>query len=76
MISVRPDLKIVFLRGVHTNADIEAAVLQKTGLKRWNWREWTTVGLADDDSKSLQTGMPFSPPDDHREVAGFKIKRK
>ena len=76
MISVRPDIKIVFLRGAHRFEDIEAAVLEKTGMKRWARKEWTIVGLADEDSKMLQTGMPFSPPEDHREVAGFKIKRK
>lgn len=76
MISVRVDIKVVFVRGVHTFEAIEEAVLAKTKRARWNWREWTLVGLADDDSKMFQTGMPFSPPDDHREIAGFRIIAK
>ena len=73
MIHVLPDTKIVFVRGVYLMEAVEAAVLEATGLKRWRYRQWTIVGLADDNSAVLQVGAAFSPPDD-RDAVGFKRK--
>lgn len=75
MIHVRADLKLVFVRGVHRFAEVERAVLEATKSKRWKWREWIVAGIADEDSKTLQTGMPFSPPDDRHEIEGFKRRK-
>ena len=56
-------------------AAIEQAVLEATGKKRWlNRGEWNIVGLADESSHGLSTGMPYSPVDDGRPVVGFKRK--
>lgn len=76
MIHVDPKTKLVFVRGVYTMRDIEEAVLEQLGLKRWNWRAYTIVGLADDNSRGLQTGMGFQPPDDGRGEVGFRYTRK
>lgn len=76
MIHVLPDTKIVFVRGVYSFRAIEAAILEATGKKRINVREWTFVGLADDDARGLQVGAGFSPPDDGRYSIGYKITSK
>ena len=55
---------------------IEQGVIEATGKKRVIWREWTVVGLADDNSTGIQTGMPYSPPDDDRQAIGFKRTKK
>ncbi|MFO0447197.1 MAG: hypothetical protein ACK52I_00675 [Pseudomonadota bacterium] len=55
---------------------IEKHILEATGKKRVVWKEWTFVGLADEDSKGLSTALPYTPPDDGRESVGFKIPKK
>ena len=56
-------------------AAIENAVLEATGKRRWtNRNDWTIVGLADETSHGLSTGMPYSPVDDGRPPVGFKRK--
>lgn len=52
---------------------IEAEVLGVIGKRRWNWREWSIVGLADVDSSEIVTGMPFTPVSDREEI-GFRRK--
>jgi hypothetical protein len=75
MIQVLEESKIIFVRGVRSMAAIEQAVLEATGKKRWISRgEWNIVGLADESSHGLSTGMPYSPVDDGRPVVGFKRK--
>lgn len=73
MIYVRPDVKLILVRGVRSMKDIEAEVLKATGRKTVRWLEWTIVGLADDDSKGITTGMPFTPPD---ASVGFEYSKK
>ena len=72
MIYIPHNTRIVVVRGARTMIDVEAEILKVTGGKRVKWRDWTIVGLADDDSKGITTGMPFSPPDAERESPGFK----
>lgn len=73
MIHVEVESRIIIVRGVRTFASIEAAVLEATGKKRWTDKmKWTIVGLADDVSHGITTGMPFSPPDADRPSVGFK----
>lgn len=77
MIHVLPESKIIFVRGIRSMAAIEAAVLEATGKSRWTRRgAWNIVGLADDNSQGIVTGMPFSPPDDGRHTVGYKISTK
>jgi hypothetical protein len=64
MITVRKELKMIIVRGIYRVADIERAVLKATGGKRWDRRgDWILVGLADDDARGINTGLPFTPPD-------------
>ncbi len=75
MIHVDEPTKIIFVRGVYTMADVEQAFLEQTGKKRWHWRAYTICGLADDNSRGLQTGMGFQPPMDDGPTIGFKIPK-
>jgi hypothetical protein len=53
---------------------IEDAVLEAIGRKRWiNRGEWTVVGLADDNSRGMETALPFSPPQEDRTPVGYKF---
>lgn len=76
MIHVDPENKLIFVKGVHSLAKIEQEVLAQTDLKKWNWRSYTIVGLADDNSLGLQTALPYQPPPDDRNEVGFKYKGK
>ena len=72
MIHVIPDSKIIFVRGPERMHRIMEAVENAIG-KAWRNRgEWIIVGLADDDSRGLSTGLPFSPPDQERNPVGYK----
>jgi hypothetical protein len=74
MIHVLVDTKIIFVRGVYKMSAIEEAVLEATERKRWvNRGEWTIVGLADDNSRGMETALPFSPPQEDRNPVGFKL---
>lgn len=74
MIHVLVDTKIIFVRGVHKMSAIEEAVLESIGRKRWiNRDEWTVVGLADDNSRGMETALPFSPPQEDRNPVGYKL---
>ena len=74
MIHVNPDSKIIFIRGPERMHRIVEAVEDVIG-KAWRHRaEWVIVGLADDDSRGLATGMPFSPPEQERNPVGYKQK--
>lgn len=75
MIHIEEGPKLIFVRGVHTMAEIEEAFLETTGKKRFQWRAYTIVGLADDNSKGLETALPFSPPEERREI-GFRLPAK
>jgi hypothetical protein len=75
MIRVDRENKLVFVLGVHSMRVIEREFKEQTGLKTWRWREWTIVGLADDNSRGLQSGMPYQPIEGITEV-GFKYKNK
>lgn len=74
MISINPESKIVFVRGVYRWATIRDAVLEVIERKRLpaDFDTWLIVGLADDQSSTISTGMPFSPPDDRVVVEGFR----
>lgn len=73
MISVRKELKLILVRGIYRVADIERAVLKATGGKRWERRgDWIIVGLADDDARGINTGLPFTPPDT-TDMIGFRL---
>ena len=72
MIHVIPDSKIIFVRGPERMHRIVEAVENAID-KAWRHRsEWIIVGLADDDSRGLSTGLPFSPPDQERNPVGYK----
>jgi hypothetical protein len=74
MIHVLVDTKIIFVRGVYKMSAIEEAVLEAIDRKRWiNRGEWTIVGLADDNSRGMETALPFSPPQEDRNPVGFKL---
>lgn len=74
MIHVLVDTKIIFVRGVYKMSAIEEAVLEATERKRWiNRDEWTLVGLADENSRGMETALPFSPPQEDRNPVGFKL---
>jgi hypothetical protein len=74
MIHVLLDTKIIFVRGVYKMSAIEEAVLEAIDRKRWiNRGEWTIVGLADDNSRGMETALPFSPPQEDRNPVGFKL---
>ena len=74
MIHVLVDTKIIFVRGVHKMSAIEEAVLDATDRKRWiNRSDWTIVGLADDNSRGMETALPFSPPQEDRTPVGYKF---
>jgi hypothetical protein len=75
MIQAKADIQVVFVRGAHKIKDIRAAIAKATGKKNPPYAEWLVVGLADDVSHGIHTGMPFSPPDDRTEV-GFLRKRE
>lgn len=72
--AVKMGARIVFVRGIYRVEQIEAAVLEMTGLKRLprDWKKWMVVGLADEQSRNIVSGMPFSPPDDRPIVYGFR----
>ena len=73
MIHVEVESRIIIVRGARSMAAIEKAVLDATGRSQWRFRgTWTIVGLADDVSHGITTGMPFSPPDADRPSVGFK----
>ena len=73
MIHVDPDNRIVFFRGPYKARALRLAVLEATGWARWYKQdEWLIVGLADEDSRGLSTGMPFSPPDSERQPVGYR----
>jgi hypothetical protein len=75
MIAVNVNNKMVFVRGVYRMAVIVEAVEESLG-KQWRKRdEWLIVGLADDESKGLSTGLPFDPPRVETEPIGFKIHK-
>jgi hypothetical protein len=76
MILVRPDSKLIFVRGCYRFGPIREAVLEAIGTKRLprDFDQWLIVGLADDDAKVITTGMPFSPPDDRMEITGFRAR--
>lgn len=76
MIHIDEETKIIFVRGVHSMARLEQEYFEQTGKKKWNWRSYTIVGLADDNSRGLQTGMGFCPPFDGGDEIGFKYTRK
>lgn len=72
MIYIHVETRIVVVRGAHTMNAIEEAVLEATQRKRWHDRaRWVVIGLADEHSTMLTTGMPFTPPDDRNPV-GFR----
>jgi hypothetical protein len=74
MIHVLVDTKIIFVRGVYKMSAIEEAVLEAINRKRWiNRGEWTLVGLADENSRGMETALPFSPPQEDRNPVGFKL---
>jgi hypothetical protein len=74
MIHVLVDTKIIFVRGVYKMSAIEEAVLEAIDRKRWiNRDEWTLVGLADENSRGMETALPFSPPQEDRNPVGFKL---
>ena len=74
MIHVLVDTKIIFVRGVYKMSAIEEAVLEAIDRKRWiNRDEWTLVGLADENSRGMETAHPFSPPQEDRNPVGFKL---
>ena len=74
MIHVLVDTKIIFVRGVYKMSAIEEAVLEAINRKRWiNRDEWTLVGLADENSRGMETALPFSPPQEDRNPVGFKL---
>ncbi len=75
MIHVDEENKLIFVRGVHSLRVIEKEYREQTGKQKWNWRSYTIVGLADDRSTGLQTGMPYQPPESYAEV-GFKYAGK
>lgn len=73
MIHVSPESKIIFVRGPERMNKIVQAVQEEIG-KVWRDRgEWVIVGLADDDSRGLSTGLPFSPPQEERSPMGYKM---
>ncbi len=76
MITVNAGSKIVFVRGVYRWRSIREAVLEVTQRRRLpaDFDSWIIVGLADDQSSSITTGMPFSPPDDRLHIDGFRRK--
>lgn len=76
MISVNVESKIVFVRGVYRWRSVREAVLEVTGRKTLprDFDAWLIVGLADDQSSTITTGLPFSPPDDRTHVEGFRRK--
>ena len=66
------EIKTVFYRGRYRLKALREAVLEATGWSRWHGQdEWIMCGLADDDSRGLATGMPFSPPQEERTTVGF-----
>lgn len=72
MIYVDAETRIIMVHGAHTMEAIEQAVLHVTERERWTYRKrWVIVGIADERSLQLTTGMPFSPPDDRAPV-GFR----
>ena len=74
MIHVLVDTKFIFVRGVYKMSAIEEAVLEAIDRKRWiNRDEWTLVGLADENSRGMETALPFSPPQEDRNPVGFKL---
>ena len=77
MIRVVEHAKLIFVHGVYPLRDIEQAWMEQTGKKRWNWREWMIVGMANDDSLGLQMGAPYTPPRDYGiEEVGFRYSKK
>lgn len=76
MITINVESKIVFVRGVYRWRAIREAVLEASGRKALprDFDSWIIVGLADDQSSTITTGMPFSPPDDRVHVDGFRRK--
>ena len=73
MIHVRPDVKLVFVRGIHRMREIREAIEKE--VKTFRWDDWTIVGVSDEGvASNIATGMPFSPPDD-RDPVGFNRKR-
>ena len=73
MIHVDAVNKIIFLHGINKHLAIVLAVEAETGKKWRNRHEWTTVGIADDLSKGIITGLAFDPPRVEQEPIGFKI---
>jgi hypothetical protein len=72
VIHVDTDNKIIFLHGINRHGVIVEAVEEALGKKWRNRHEWTTVGIADDLSRGMTTGLPFSPPQEERNQVGFK----
>lgn len=75
MITIDLENCLIFVRGIHSMAKIEQVFLQQTGMKRWNWRRYTIVGLADDNAQGLQSALPYHPVEPQQEV-GFRYTRK
>jgi len=75
MIAVNEHNKMVFVRGVYRFAVIVEAIEQHLGKKWRNRGEWLIVGLADEESKGLTTGLPFDPSRVEMEPIGFKIRK-
>ena len=73
MIHIPHNTRIIVVRGVRLMIDIEAAILKATGAKRVRWRDWTMVCISDEDSQTITTGMPFTPPD---VSVGFEYSKK
>lgn len=75
MIAINEHNKMVFVRGVYRFEVIVAAVEQHLE-KKWRRRgEWLIVGIADDESRGLTTGLPFDPVRVDMEPIGFKINK-
>lgn len=75
MITIDVENCLIFVRGIHSMVNIEKAFLKQTGHKRWNWKRYTIVGLADDNSTGLQSALPYSPVEPTAEI-GFRYTQK
>jgi hypothetical protein len=72
VIHVNTDTRVIFIHGIARYESIVEAVETALG-KKWRFRgTWVMVGIADDESRGMTTGLPFSPPQEERNKVGFK----
>ena len=62
MIWVDLNSDLVFVKGPRKVSDIRKAILEATGKKTLRWNDWTIVGIASEEHRGIDTGLPYDPP--------------